>query len=168
MFLKCPFFVRNLFHKIPAILHRLFDRLKELIIRLERCDFRMIFLDLLRAAEQESRLARLYHSEIIVAVPAGDRLKADGLKCLHRRILGLLDPHLKSRDLPVRSDLQGIAEDRRPAELFHKRFRKLRECVADNDDLTKIASLSKTPRARKRIDLLDRLLNFFQSQSMLL
>lgn len=107
MFLNV-FFVRNLFHKIPAILPLPFVCLKELIIRLERCDLRMIFLDLLRAAEQESRLARLYHSEIIVAVPAGDRLKADGLKCLHRRILGLLDPHLKSRDLPVRSDLQGM------------------------------------------------------------
>ena len=35
--------------------HCLFDRLKELIIRLERCDLRMIFLDLLRAAEQKAR-----------------------------------------------------------------------------------------------------------------
>ena len=35
--------------------HCLFDRLKELIIHLERCDLRMIFLDLLRAAEQKAR-----------------------------------------------------------------------------------------------------------------
>ena len=129
----------------------------------------MIFLDLLRAAEQESRLARLDHSEIIVAVPAGDRLKADGLKCLHRRILGLLDPHLKSRDLPVRSDLQGIAEDRRPAKLLHQRLRKLRKRITDNDDLTKLTKLiQELLRTRKRIDLLDGLLDLLQSQSMFL
>ena len=81
--------------------HRLFDRLKELIIRLERCDPWMVLLDLLRARRNRnpSLLASIIPRSF-VAVPAGDRLKADGLKCLHRRILGLLDPHLKSRDLP--------------------------------------------------------------------
>ena len=81
----------------------------------------MIRPDLLRAAEQEARLAGLNHRQVVVALARRDGLLADALQCPDGRQLGLLRAHAVIRDLAVLTHHQRIAEDRRPVQLFHQR-----------------------------------------------
>lgn len=69
--------------------------------------------DLLSTLEQEACLAGLDHTQIVMAVAAGDGLEADGLQCLDRSIFGILHTHLKSGDLSVLSYFQRITENGR-------------------------------------------------------
>ena len=61
----------------------LFDGSQQIVIGFERRQFRIVFLDLFGAAEQESCLACLDHCQIVVAVAAGNRFIANGLECLN-------------------------------------------------------------------------------------
>ena len=128
----------------------------------------MIFFYLLRAAEQKSRLACLYHAEVVIAVAGGDRVKADGLQSFYRRKLRLFDSQAVAGYLAVLRRLERVAEDRRSAELFHERIGKLRERVRQDDDLRQLAQLvEKFARAGHRIDLLYRRLYLVKTEFML-
>ncbi len=85
---------------------RLFDSSHKLIICFKRRKLRVILLNLLGAFEQEARLARLYHAEIVVAVAACDGIVAYGLKRLDGGELGVFYPHSEARYLAVLGNLK--------------------------------------------------------------
>ena len=85
----------------------------------------MSFFDLFGTLEQEACLAGLDHTQVIVAVTAGNGLEADRLQCLHRSVLGILHTHLKTGDFTVVSSLQGITEDGGLTQFLHQRTGKL-------------------------------------------
>ena len=129
----------------------------------------MVRLDLLRALEQETRLAGLDHTQIVIAVAAGDGLVSNGLQCLDRGQLGLLYPHFVAGDLPVLRHLQGVAENGGPAQLFHQGLGELLKGVAQDDHLGDGAQLvQKRLSTGERIDLCNRLLDFPESQAVFL
>ena len=129
---------------------------------------RVVVLDLFRRAEQEARLGRFDHFEVVVAVAAGDGLKADGLKAAHGRKLGMLASHLDAADESVGVHLERVAENGRPAEFFHQRLCKFLKGVAQNDGLRLRSQLvEEFFRPRKRVDARDSLLNFLESQAVL-
>ena len=129
----------------------------------------MVGPDLVRALEQEARLAGLDHAQVVVAVPAGDGLIADGLQRLHRGQLGLRAAHPKAGDLPAGGHLQGVAEEGGPAQLFHQGLGKLLEGVAEDDDLGEGAKLVQERLGPGQgVDFGDGGLNLFQAQAVLL
>ena len=66
-------------------------------------------------------------------------------------------------------DLEGVAEDSRPAELFHKWRSELSEGIADDDSLANGAELiEELFSAGHRVDLSDSILNLLKSESVLL
>ena len=128
----------------------------------------MVLPDLLGAAEEDAGLARLDHSEVVVAVPGGDGLEADALQGLHRGQLALLHADAVVVDHPVFPDLQLVAEDRRPAELLHQGRSELREGIGEDERLGLAAQgVQELLRAGHGIDRGDRGLDVLQAQAML-
>ena len=115
-------FRRAVYYRFCSVLHRCLDRCQQLIISLIRREIRVVVFDLVGALKEEAGLAGPDHAEVVVAVAAGNGLKADGLQSLDGAELGLLNAHLKSDDLAVLRHLQLVAENSRPAQLFHKRL----------------------------------------------
>ena len=129
----------------------------------------MVGLDLLRALEEEARLAGLDHPQVIVAVAAGNGLIADGLKGLHRGQLGLLAAHSEAGDLAAFGHLQGVAEDGGPAQLLHQGLCELLKGIAEDDDLGDGPQLiQERLGAGQRVDLGNGGLDLLQAQSVLL
>ena len=62
----------------------------------------MIRLDLLRAAEQKTRMAGHDHNEVVIAVAGGDGLVANGLERADSRQFGLRAAHRKVGDFAGR------------------------------------------------------------------
>ena len=68
----------------------------------------------------------------------------------------------------VLADLQRVAEDRRPAELFHERLCKLLKGVAQDHDLRFFAQrVQKVLRAGQRVNFRDDVLHVFELQPVL-
>ena len=129
----------------------------------------MVRLDFVGALEEETRLAGLDHTQVVVAVSGGDGLIAHGLQGLHRGELGLLAAHLEAGDFPVGSHLQAVAEDGGPAQLFHQGLCKLLKGVAEDDHLGHGAQLiQKLLGPGQGVDLGDGGLDLLQTQSVLL
>ena len=95
----------------------------------------MLGLDGDGAAEQETRLRRLDHAQVVVAVARGDGLETAGMQRADRGQLRLIAAHAVAGDGAVVSDFQRVAEDGRPAELLHDGLGELLERVADDDHL---------------------------------
>ena len=98
-------------------------------------------LDLISALKKEAGLAGADHAKVIVAVAAGNSLKADGLQCLDGTELRLLNAHSESGDLAVLCYFQLVAENGWPAQLFHERLCELGEGIADDDYLSQLPEL---------------------------
>ena len=76
--------------------------------------------------------------------------------------------HANAAEHAVLINLKRVAEDRRPAQLFHERLCEFFKRIADNDSLRLRAQLvQKVLRAGQRIDLRDNVLNLLQPQSVL-
>ena len=72
------------------------------------------------------------------------------------------------QDRAVLCDLERIAEQSRPAELFHHRLSELFECIADDDHLSDASQfIQEFLCARDRVHLTDSFLYFLDSQVVL-
>ena len=111
------------------------NTVQKLVVGLKRRELRIIRFDFLRAAEQEARAAGEDHVEVVIAVAGGDGLITDGLERADSRQLGLRAAHRKVGDLAGGGHDEAVAEDRRPAELFHQRLGKLGKRIAEDDGL---------------------------------
>ena len=128
----------------------------------------MGLLDLLGGAEEDALFAGQQHVEVVEAVADGNGLVADGLERPHGGELGVFDSQAEAVDHAVVPDGQLVAEQRRPAELFHQRPSELREGIADDDGLLRASQfVEKLLRARERVDLRDGLLNLLQAEPVL-
>ena len=128
----------------------------------------MGLFDLLGGAEEDALFAGQKHIQIVEAVADGDGLIADGLERTHGGELRVLDSQAEAVDHAVVPDGQLVAEERRPAELFHQRASKLGEGIADDDRLLGAAQLVQELLCpRKRVDLRDGLLDLLQAESLL-
>ena len=144
------------------------DSAQQVVEAIEGGELGIVRLDLVRGAEQKARLAVADHIQIVVAVAGSDGLKSHGLQRPDGRKLGMRAAHFDAAEHPVPVDLERIAEDRRPAELFHERLRKFFKCVADDDGLRLRAQLvQKVLCAGQRVDLRDHVLNLLQAQPVL-
>ena len=77
--------------------------------------------------------------------------------------------HLKAGDGAVFGHFQCVAEEGRPAELFHQGCCKLGKGVADQDDLGEGAELiQELSCAGERLDLCDGILDLFEAETVLL
>ena len=91
---------------------------------------RIILPYLISSAEQESRLACLYHLEVVIAVSGSYGIVADRLQRPDCSKLSMIAAHPDIRDVPFVIDHKLVAEYGRPIELSHERLSKLRESVA--------------------------------------
>ena len=62
-----------------SVLYCCLNRCQQLLIGLVRRKIRIVVLDLIGALKEEAGLAGADHAKVIVAVTAGNGLKADGL-----------------------------------------------------------------------------------------
>ena len=104
-----------------------------------------------------------------MAVSAGNGVIADRLQCFDCGVFGLLTAHLKVSDLAVFPYNQGVAEDGRVAQLFHKRTCKLGEGIAEDDNLgLRTQLIQKFLCTRNRINFGNGFLDLLQSKSVFL
>ena len=80
-------------------------------------------------------------TQVIIAVPAGNGVKSDGLESLHRVQLGVLKAHVKAGDLAAVRHLQGIAENGGPVQLLHERLGKFLKGVTEDHHLGQLPQL---------------------------
>ena len=93
-----------------------------------------------------------------MAVAGRDRLEPDRLERADGRKLRLRDAHPVVFDHAAGPDDEGVAEQRRAAELFHERRGKLLERVAEEDHLRLGAEgVEERLRPRQGVDAGDRL-----------
>ena len=107
----------------------------QLVISFISRDLRIFSLDRIRALEQESCFTCLDHAKVVVVVPAGNGVLADGLQCFHSGVFGFFTAHFEISNFAIFAHYQCVAEDGRIAQLFHKRTCELGKSVTEDDNL---------------------------------
>ena len=155
--------------KGDLLFHRTFDESHQVIVGIAGGDFGIVGLDAVGRAEQEARLARLDHRQIVEAVAGGNGLKAAALQRADGGELGLLTSEVIAGDRAVVGDDQLVAEDRGVSEFLHQGLGELGEGIAQDDRLSKGTQLiHELLRPGHRVDRGDGILDLLQTQAVLL
>lgn len=125
------------------------------------------FLDhVVGRTEEDPRIGGGEHAGVVVGVPSGE----DGEAELSKRFYGvsflILEPDVVVDDLSRRVRFDPVAEQGRPAQLFHQRIRKFVERVGQDHDLVALPkSIQELARSSERGHASDRVLDLPETES---